>query len=173
MINQEVSKMFIQYITDKGEFINGTFDNVPENICGARVGTCFPIVDADGIFKITDTPMVTYGLYIGEVFNLSELLSKVNSSSNITSNGTIVAIKEVVKGTMSVVTVDALMKERMIEYSKSGLTNVVLTKAGVMPLNNCDRAFTVPEEMVARISEINKAYSSVSFSVEYSDGLKL
>lgn len=172
MTDANLSKIFIQYRGNDGTLVNGTFDDIPTNICGAKISVSFPVVEADGIFKVNDTPRFMYDLYVGEVFNIATLLERVNSSNNITNDGTVVAMKETLKGNMTVVTVSELAKERIIEYAKFGIRNVVFTSAGVMPLNNYDNAFTTYEELVAGITKIDLAFSSVSFMVQTDDSLK-
>lgn len=172
MTDASLSKIFIQYRGNDGTLVNGTFDNIPTNICGARISVSFPIVEADGIFKVNDTPRFMYDLYVGEVFDIATLLERVNTSYNKTNEGTVIAIKETLKGNMTVVTVSDAAKERIIEYSKLGIRNVVFTSAGVMPLNSYDNAFTTYEEMVAGITKIDIAFSSVYVTVQTNDSLK-
>lgn len=166
-------KMFVQYRDMNGFLINGTFDEVPENACGAHIGISFPMIEADGVFRTQGSACVYYELYVGEVFDANVLLERISNSANITSEGVVVAMKEVLKGNMTVVTVSEAMKQRIIEYSKLGVTSVVFTKFGVMPLNKGDSAFTTREEMVAAIDKINQTYKSISFSVQYADTKRL
>ena len=94
-------RMVIDYWTSNQEgFIAGTFDSVPENTYRANISTIYPVVGADGDFRLS---RVSYNLFVGKVVNIESSLD----------NSSIVAI---------------VYKEQLKKLYEAGVKNAVLTK---------------------------------------------
>ena len=150
-----IPKMSIEYRIEKGFLTGGTFDNIPENACGAHIVSTFPVVGADGEFRFCQN---SYDLFVGEVFEIAGLLEKINKLDEASE---------------TVVVASELSKEKIKEYSEQGIKKIVSTKFGVMPLNYGDAAFSTQEEMAAAINKINQAFGSVDFSVQNSETARI
>ena len=141
-------KMSIEYRIEAGMLTGGTFDNIPENAFGAHIGASFPVVGANGEFRLGGT---SYDLFVGEVFEVNGLLEKVNKP---------------VEGNDAIIVANEISKEKIQEYQSKGITKVVSTKIGVVPLKYGDAAFSTQEEMAAAITKINQTFKSVNISVQ-------
>ena len=138
--------MSIEYRVKPGFLTSGTFDYIPENAFGAYIGAAFPVVGADGEFRLSGT---SYNLFVGKTFEISELLELINKPTNGTG-----------------IVPDGALKEKLLKYSKEGFTKIVLTKSGVVPLNNMDAVFLTQEEMATAISKIHEKFRSINISIE-------
>lgn len=65
-------RMSIEYRVEEGFLSSGSFDNIPKNAYGAHIGVAFPIVDANGEFRLAGT---SYDLFVGKSFKVNELLN--------------------------------------------------------------------------------------------------
>ncbi len=65
-------RMSIEYRVEEGFLSSGSFDNIPENAYGAHIGVAFPVVGANGEFRLA---AISYDLFVGKSFKVNELLN--------------------------------------------------------------------------------------------------
>ena len=126
-------KMAIEYEFEDGILTSGSFDNIPQNAFRARIGASFPIVGANGELRVAGT---SYDLYVGQIFDLSNL------------EGTKISHKDATN------------------FRMKAITKFVLTKFGLRPLNSFDAVFATQEEMAEAITKIKESFESLSFYVK-------
>lgn len=73
-------KTYISYRIRKGTITPGNFEQIPENAHGALIHTLFPVVDANGNFKLTT---YSYNLFVGESFSVEEILNTLNKKNRL------------------------------------------------------------------------------------------
>ena len=70
-----MSDIAFKYISTSSS--SGSFDNIAENAYGASIGVAFPVVDANGEFRLAG---ISYDLFVGKSFKVNELLEVTNVS---------------------------------------------------------------------------------------------
>ncbi len=148
-------RMSIEYRDAFAFLSNGTFDNIPKDAFGAHIVASFPVVGADGKFRNFRT---SYELYVGKVFKVEELLEQLYKNSEIIF---------VVSNTCSTPI------DRLEEFNRKGIQNVVAIKNGILPLMDGDVAFATNEEMAAAITKINQTFNSVNISLQNAETQKM
>ncbi len=142
----------------------GSFQDIPQDTVGARVSYGFPFIGPDGRY---DRSGQSYYLYVGEKFNIKELLD------------THMNLDELLHSHPIHVQAD---RDLLETYLRDNVKEVVyLFTEGkpwpgiIKPVREGDKVYATREEMDRSIHEIYNTYMATNFSVSFEniDSMKL
>ena len=155
--NLEILKpsISIEYrrLSENGILGSGEFDNIPEDIYGARICQRFPIVNAHGYFVPTN---ISYDLFVGQAFDINYLLKYFDDPNQFNATDGLVA-KE-------------LGKEKLRQFRDDYyIDKVVSTEVGIRTLKYNDMAFETYEELIEAIKKIYATYQTMTANLEFEE----